>query len=47
MEQYTMADIDAMIDKSERQFAAGRYYSMEEARAHRKAHLTKLLVRNN
>jgi hypothetical protein len=47
MEQYTMADIDAMIDKSERQFATGQYFSLEEACAHRKAHLTKLLVRNN
>lgn len=43
LEPYTMADIDAMIDESERQFATGQYFSLEEARAHRKAHLTKLL----
>ena len=40
---YTMAEINAMIDESEADFAAGRYYSMEEARAHRKQHLAKLL----
>ena len=29
---YTMAEIDAMIDESEADFAAGRYYSLEESR---------------
>ena len=40
---YTMTEIDAMITESEADFAAGRYMSMEDARAHRKAHLAKLL----
>ena len=40
---YTMAEIDAMIDESEADFAAGRFYSMDDARAHRKSHLAKLL----
>jgi hypothetical protein len=40
---YTMAEIDAMIDESEADFAAGRYYSMDEARQHRNAHMNQLL----
>ena len=40
---YTMAEIDAMIDESEADLAAGRFYSMEEAREHRKAHMSQLL----
>ena len=40
---YTMAEIDAMIDESEADGAAGRYYTQEEARQHRNAHMTQLL----
>ena len=40
---YTMAEIDAMIDESEADVAAGRYYTQEEARQHRNAHMTQLL----
>ena len=43
VEPYTMAEIDAMIDESEADFAAGRFYSMDEARQHRQAHMSKLL----
>ena len=43
VEPYTMAEIDAMIDESEADFAAGRFYSMEEARQHRQAHMSQLL----
>ena len=40
---YTTEEIDAMMDESEADFAAGRYYSMEESRQLREAHLAKLL----
>lgn len=40
---YTMAEINAMIDESEADFAAGRFYSMDEARKHRKTHMSQLL----
>jgi len=40
---YTMAEIDAMLDESEADVAAGRYYTQEEARQHRNAHMTQLL----
>ena len=43
VEPYTMAQIDAMIDESEADFAAGRFYSMDEARQHRQAHMSQLL----
>ena len=43
VEPYTMAEIDATIDESEADFAAGRFYSMEEARQHRQAHMSQLL----
>ena len=43
VEPYTMAEIDAMIDESEADFAAGRFYSMDEARQHRQAHMSQLL----
>ena len=39
----TMNEIDAMIDESEADLAAGRFYSMEEARQHRKEHMSRLL----
>ena len=39
---YTMAEIDAMIDESEVDFEAGRFYSMDEARKHRQAHMSQL-----
>ena len=40
---YTIVEINAMIDQSEADFAAGRVYSMEEARQHRNEHRKKLL----
>ena len=40
---YTMAEINDMIDASEADFAAGRYYTMEESRRLRNEHLTKLV----
>lgn len=40
---YTMAEIDAMLDESEADFASDRVITMEEARQHRNAHLQKLL----
>ena len=43
VEPYTIAEIDAMIDESEADFAAGRFYSMEEARQQRQAHMSQLL----
>ena len=43
VELYTMKEIDAMIDESEADFAAGRFYSMDEARQHRKEHMSQLL----
>ena len=43
VEPYTIAEIDAMIDESEADFAAGRFYSREEARQHRQAHMSQLL----
>lgn len=43
VKSYTMEDIDAMIDESEADIAAGRYYTQEEARQHRKAHMMQLL----
>ena len=43
VEPYTIAEIDAMIDESEADFAAGRFYSMDEARQHRQAHMSQLL----
>ena len=43
VEPYTMAEIDAMIDESEADFAAGRFYSMDEARQHRQAQMSQLL----
>jgi hypothetical protein len=43
MKPYTMKEIDAMLAESEKDFEAGRYYTMEEARAHRNAHRAKLL----
>ena len=43
VEPYTMVEINAMIDESEADFAADRFYSMEEAREHRKAHMSQLL----
>ena len=43
MKPYTMAELNAMIDESEADFAAGRVYSMEESRKLRKAHLAKLI----
>ena len=43
VEPYTMAEIDAMIDESEADFAAGRFYSTDEARQHRQAHMSQLL----
>ena len=43
LEPYTMEEINAMIDESEVDFAAGRFYSMDEARQHRKEHMSQLL----
>ncbi|MBQ4394772.1 MAG: hypothetical protein IJP45_06505 [Paludibacteraceae bacterium] len=43
MKPYTMTELNAMIDESEADFAAGRVYSMEESRKLRKAHLAKLI----
>lgn len=43
LEPYTMEEINAMIDESEKDFAAGRFYSMDEARQHRKEHMSQLL----
>jgi hypothetical protein len=43
VEPYTMAEINAMIDESEADIAAGRFYSMDEARQHRQAHMSQLL----
>ena len=43
VEPYTIAELDAMIDESEADFAADRFYSMDEARQHRKAHISQLL----
>ena len=43
LKPYTMAEIDAMIDESEADFAAGRYYSLEESRKLRNAHLAELI----
>lgn len=43
VEPYTIAEIDAMIDESEADFASGRYYSMDEARQHRQAHMSQLI----
>lgn len=43
LEPYTMAEINAMIDESEADFAAGRYYSLEESRQLRKEHIAKLI----
>ena len=43
VEPYMMAEIDAMIDESEADFAAGRFYSTDEARQHRQAHMSQLL----
>lgn len=40
---YTKAEINARIDRAEADIAAGRVYSMEEARKHRKEHMAKLL----
>lgn len=42
---YTMEEINAMIDESEADFAAGRFYTMEESRQLREAHLAKLLMK--
>ncbi|MBQ7698593.1 MAG: hypothetical protein IJT35_08465 [Paludibacteraceae bacterium] len=42
-EPYTMAEINARIDRAEADIAAGRVYSMEVARKHRKEHMAKLL----
>lgn len=39
----TMDEIDAIINESEKDFAAGRFYSMDEARQHRKEHMSQLL----
>ena len=43
VEPYTMDEINARLDNAEADIAAGRVYSMEEARQHRKEHLAKLL----
>ena len=43
VEPYTKAEINAMIDESEADIAAGRFYSMDEARQHRQAHMSQLL----
>lgn len=43
VEPYTMAEINAMIDESEADIAAGHFYSMDEARQHRQAHMSQLL----
>jgi len=43
VEPYTMTEINSMIDESEADFAAGRYYSMDEARQHRAKHQARLL----
>ena len=43
VEPYTMAEINARIDRAETDIAAGRVYSMEEARKHRKEHMAELL----
>ena len=43
VEPYTMAEINTMIDESEEDFAAGRFYSMDEARQHRNKHMSQLL----
>ena len=43
VEPYTMAEINARLDRAEVDIAAGRVYSMEEARKHRKEHMDKLL----
>ena len=43
VEPYTKAEINARIDRAEADIAAGRVYSMEEARKHRKEHMAKLL----
>ena len=40
---YTAKEIDAMMDESEADIAAGRFYTQEEACQHRKAHMMKLL----
>ena len=38
-----MEKLNARIDRAEAEIAAGRVYSMEEARKHRKEHMAKLL----
>lgn len=43
LEPYTTEEINAMITESEADFASERFLSMEDARAHRRAHLAKLL----
>lgn len=43
LEPYTTEEINTMITESEADFASGRFLSMEDARAHRRAHLAKLL----
>ena len=43
VEPYTMDEINARLDSAEADIAAGRVYSMEEARKHRKEHMAKLL----
>ena len=43
VEPYTMEKLNARIDRAEAEIAAGRVYSMEEARKHSKEHMAKLL----
>lgn len=43
VEPYTMEELNARIDQSEADIAAGRVYSREEARRHRKEYMAKLL----
>ena len=43
VEPYTIEELNARIDQSEADIAAGRVYTMEEARKHRKEYMAKLL----
>ena len=43
VEPYTLEELNARIDHAEADIAAGRVYSLEDARKHRKEHMAKLL----
>jgi len=43
LQPYTMAEIEAMIAESEEDLRAGRFLSSDEAAAHRRMHMSKLL----